>query len=404
MRRLCRRFRRATMLAALLLAQNSHAQAPDVHLSGFATLGAAVSDRDDMWFYRSGLNKPGSDRVDLGSDTLLGLQGSLKLGDSGDLTVQLLSRENTRGNYDPRIAWAFWRYDVSPALSIRLGRLRVPFFMLSDSLNVNYANPWVRPPEEVYSLNPFSELDGIDLLLRLPAGRLELELQPYFGAGRIKLINGGTAELRDVRGLNLALIGERFSVHLGHGSGRLAVDWGDPGFRALSTALRDAGGDLVTLAERLAGRKGQASFSSAGFQWDNGRQLLIGEIVRRRADRYVNSAHAWYLTAGQRIGAFTPYVGYARQRQDRPVAHATIAHPGLAAGFEAFNVSRNDAQRSITLGTRWDFARNAALKAELSRSRVARDAWGSYFPRDAGGTQPGGRTAHLLSISLDVVF
>ena len=47
--------------------------------------------------------------------------------------------------------------------------------MLSDSLLVNYANVWVRPPVEVYSLVPVNELDGIDLFYREQVLGVELE-------------------------------------------------------------------------------------------------------------------------------------------------------------------------------------------------------------------------------------
>lgn len=393
----------AGVAAMLALVVPAAAQTPPpVQLSGFATLGALVPDRSDLWFYRSGVNAPGKNRVDLGTDTLAGVQGSLRLGDASDFTLQIMASETPRGDYDPRVSWAFWRYNPNAALTLRVGRLRVPFFMHSDSLYVNYANPWIRPPQEVYGLNPFSEIDGADLLVRVPLNGADLEFRPYFGSGRIDVADGGSARLRDVRGLTVNLLKDELNLYLGHGEGRLQVRWGDSGHRTLVAGLGLAGGELAALPTRLSGRRGRASFSAAGLQWDNGEWLAIGEIVRRRADRYVNSARAWQLTAGRRIGAFTPFLTLARQTEERPVAQAVIADPTLAAGFDAYLASRSGAQRSVTLGLRWDFARNAALKTEISRVRVARDAWGSFFPR--GQEAPGGRTVHLLGISLDLVF
>ncbi|THF65368.1 hypothetical protein [Pseudothauera rhizosphaerae] len=395
----------ACLVAALgaVLPAQLRAEAPDFHLSGFATVGALVTDRSDVWAYRSGFNKPGRNRLDFGTDTLVGVQGSLRVGQASDFTVQAVSSETPHGDYDPRIAWAFWRYNVNAALTLRAGRLRAPFFMLSDSLNVNYAYPWVRPPQEVYGLNPFSEIDGADLLLRVPAGALELELKPYFGNGRIDLADDSRATLRDVRGINVALSGVHLSAHLSHGEGRLHVKWGDDGYRAVAAGLTQAGGALAGVPAQLAGDEGRARFSSAGLQWDDGRHLVIAEAVQRRVNRYVNSAQAWQLTVGQRSGSFTHFLTLARQRQDRPVARADIADPALAAGFAAFLASRNEAQRSVTVGTRWDFARNAAFKAQLSRARIDRDAWGSFFPGDPR-QPPGGHRVHVLSLSLDVVF
>ena len=72
--------------------------------------------------------------------------------------------------------------------------------MLSDSLLVNYANVWVRPPVEVYSLVPVNELDGIDLFYREQVLGVELEAHPYFGSSRLDLFDDSAVRLRDAVG------------------------------------------------------------------------------------------------------------------------------------------------------------------------------------------------------------
>ncbi|HNQ75111.1 MAG TPA: hypothetical protein PKM39_00600 [Pseudothauera hydrothermalis] len=393
----------AGMLPMLLAASAAVAQTPPLwQLSGFATVGALIPNEGDLWFFRSGVNAPGPQRVDLGTDSLAGVQASVHWGNASDFTVQWMVRETPRGNHDPRLSWAFWRYAPNSALTLRVGRVRVPFFMFSDSLYVNYANPWIRPPQEVYGLNPFSDIDGADLLLRIPLDGADLELRPYFGHSRIDLADDGRARLRNARGFTVSLIEDKLSVFLGHGQGRLKIRWGDIGYRTLVANLALAGGELAALPAELSGEHGRASFSAAGLHWDDGQWLTIAEIVRRRADRYVNSARAWHLTVGRRVGAFTPFFTLARQSEERPLARAEIADPQLAAGFDAYLASRRGTQHSLTVGVRWDFARNAALKTEFSRIRIGHNAWGNFFP--SGQDMPGGRTVHLVGVSLDLVF
>ena len=43
---------------------------------------------------------------------------------------------------------------AAPSLSTRVGYLRAPTFMYSDSIFVGYANSWLRAPMEVYNLSP----------------------------------------------------------------------------------------------------------------------------------------------------------------------------------------------------------------------------------------------------------
>ena len=107
-----------------------------------------------------------------------------------------------------------------------------------------------------------------------------------------------------------------------------------------------------------------------------------------------------------RFGAWMPYFGLARQRQDAPLADPGLADsPQSAAAVAVFNRSRNQAQRSVTLGTRWDFTPNSAVKAEFSHIETDRGAHGSFIAR-GNPFAPGldDRSINLLSVSVDVVF
>ncbi|MCK0506719.1 hypothetical protein [Aromatoleum anaerobium] len=392
------------LFAAFRPAGSAAADAGTPELSGFATLGAVTTDRRDMWFTRSGVNYPGGGDPDFSPDSLLGLQASLRLMADNDITLQALSREDGTNSYDPRVTLAFFRQTLAPGLSARVGRVRAPFFMLSDSLHVNYANPWVRPPVEVYGLNPFTDLDGIDFIYHARIGALDAEIHPYYGHSAISFPQG-KARLDATWGLNLVLTRGGFSLHLGHADARFRVKYRDPQHVALAAGLAAIG--LGSVASDLSGDDGRTSFDSVGVQWDDSRWQVIGEYVRRRADRYVTSSSAWYLSVGRRFGAFTPYVSLARQILDEPVARATIpaSMAGLEAGWKAYLASRNNAQRSLTAGGRWDLSPTAALKAEFTHARLDRDAWGSYFPRDKAQLAPiEGNTANTLSLSLDLTF
>lgn len=394
-----------TALLLALFHPPAQAEAPEIRWSGFGTLGAVVTNDDDLRFARIGIDRPGSESPDFGPDSVLGVQGNLSLSEHTGAVVQLVSRESPRGDYDPRVALAFVSHALTPTLTARIGRMRVPFFMWSDSLDINYANPWVRPPVEVYGLNPFTDLDGIDLLYRTRIGNADIEIHPYIGSSYIPLYKNGRGRLRDLWGVNLALTFEHLSLHLGHGEAKLALHWNDDEYNMLIGALRASGLDSV--AQGLSGHAGYAAFSSAGFQWDDGEWLVAGEYARRENRSYVSSAHAWQLTIGHRFGAALPYLMVARQTEDRPTSGSVLLPPGspFAAFIAAFDTSRNLAQRSATAGVRWDFARNAAFKAEFSHMRTAPQAWGSFFPRgNPAAARISDRAFNVLSLSIDVAF
>lgn len=395
-------------LGALLagwLTLAAHAGEPgDFQFSGFATLGGVILDERSLYLTRSsGVNEPGGGYFDLGTDSVVGVQLNTALAAGTDFTLQLRASENEKGHFAPRLGWAFLRQAWTPSLSTRIGRLRAPFFMLSDSLQVNYANPWVRPPPEVYGLNPFNDLDGADLLYQAEVGGVEMELRPYFGSGRVDFFGGGHARLERAKGLNLAAYLGHLSIHAGHGEGRFKIHWGEPEFKQLDTALRGFG--FAGVADQLSGDDGYARFDSLGFQWDDGTWLVSGEFVKRRVNRYIASNHAWFLSLGYRVGNFTPYLTAARQTADDLVGPGSLPVPPLDQALRGFQASRNSAQQSLALGVRWDLAPGLALKSELAHVEIDRGAWGSYFPRDTSDPFAlGGKSVDMFSLSLDWVF
>lgn len=363
-----------------------------LHLSGFGTAGLLWLDTDDFFFNHPAKTRERADRPDFDSDTRLGVQALLSLDDRTGVTVQMLSSGTHLRPFLPRTSWAFVHHRPTPGLMIRAGRLRTPFFMNSDSMDVGFAHPWVRPPVEVYGLNPFDAMDGIDMLYTRRTRYADLEFQPYLGYKAKHAFPDGKVDLTRIVGARVRLERDRFSAHLGYGQGKLAIRYGDPLFSLVASQAPTG---------TFSGRDAQASFTSAGFEWDDGRFQLIGEYARRRVERYIADADAWHLTAIYRVGTVSPYLTVARQRQ---VKGSAPRNPAIF-GIDAYLASRNNAQRSITLGARWDLHPKLALKGEWSRARVDRNSWGAYFPRDTSAmTTPAGAHIDMLSLSLDFVF
>lgn len=367
--------------------------------SGFATAGIVYTNSDELQFARVGIDGPGGDRVDTGPDSVLGLQAGLRLGEYNAAVVQLVTRETQRGDYEPRAALAFLSHALTPELTVRAGRLRSPFFMLSDNADINYNQTWVRPPVEVYGLNPFSDLDGIDLLHRARVGEAFVELHPYAGRSKVPVLGGGRARLDDLIGVRITVESGQLALSAGYAQAKLAV------LRTSVAAL----GLTPALERRLSGSGAEASFSSLGMQWDDGRWLISAEVARSTASAFANSSSGAYLAVGRRFGNFTPYLSFARQRQDDPLVNldeaSTDAERKLITGF---NRARNQAQRSVTAGIRWDVLRSTAVKAEFAHVRTDAGAHGTFIARQnpfaAGLVGLDDQSINLMSISVDVVF
>lgn len=371
-------------------------------LSGFGTLGAARSDNATRAFRANSVSDSGAGAsFDLSVDSVLGIQGSLQIGSRLDLTLQSVVRKSPTGSYDPRVTWAFASYQATPELLLRIGRTRLPFFMYSDSLNLNYANPWIRPPVEVYSLNPLSDIDGADALYRRQVGGTDIELHAYTGHSAMN-IRGGSANLDKIRGLKASFSRNGLTAQFSYAQADMSLRWSDAHFLSLQQALVATG--YGAIVPELSGTDGKTSFMSAGLQYDQDRLLLIAEIARRNVDRYIDTGMGWYVTAGYRTGAFTPYLTIARQRETSPVSTAVTGIAALDIGLAAFNAGRNKAQRSIGAGLRWDAGRNVAVKAQLERIQPGPGGLGIFLPSQLGDyLKPDGPT-HVLSLAVDFVF
>ena len=385
-----------------------------IQFSGFGTLGFVYTDAKDVRFVRPSINHHSRDNPDVGPDTVIGVQGNLSLGQRAAIVVQAISRKNTRNSYEPHPTLAFISYAITPNLTVRAGRLRMPFSMLADTLDINYANPWIRPSPEIYSMFPFYDLDGADILINNSFGEWSTELRAFFGKSSADIYRGGKSHLRQSKEPNITITvtNGKLTLFAAHGSARLSVKWGDEYFQELSDGLHYY--DLVTggstgknILQDFSGEKGRGRISSVAVQWDHMRWLLIAQYALMTATRYCPNAYAWDVTAGRRFGSFMPYLTYAKHMADDKYTSVTgrgTGFPPVDEGIRAFTASRTIAQSRVTLGLRWDFYRNTAFKAEFSHTRIHNNSWGSFFPTDLQNPRMGSRRVNTIGASIDVTF
>jgi len=146
---------------------------PGFVLSGFGTVGAVHSSQRQADFTSNSFKPNGagfSRNWSPDVDSLLAVQGTANLTPQLSVVLQLISEQNFDNTYRPHVEWANVKYQFTPDFNVRVGRIGLPIFMVNDSRKIGYANPWVRPPLEVYDLVPLTSSDGIDASYRLPIG------------------------------------------------------------------------------------------------------------------------------------------------------------------------------------------------------------------------------------------
>jgi len=390
---------------------------PSLTWSGYGTVGAATSndDRADYLVDAFKPNGPGhTDRISLKMDSRIGGQAIVDVTPKLSAVVQVLVQQNYNDHWHPTLEWANVKYQVTDELSIRAGRMVLPVFMVTDSRLVGYANPWVRPPVELYSMVPVTHNDGADVSWRSRIGGATNTLQATFGGSNSHFPNAsgfdaGTAEARRIVAANDTIEIGAFSGRLTYGEARLTI----AAYRPLFDAFRQfgaLGGDAI--ADRYNADNRRVTFAGVGATYDPGAWFAMAEFARFDTRSIVGKKSAGYMSGGVRINKITPYATYARLKGESPRSDpglpVAVLPPQLAPTAAQLNAILNRQlgalpdQSTISLGGRWDFMRSAALKVQWDRVRLGSGSYGTF-----GNVQPdfplGGRV-NVYSAVVDFVF
>ncbi|KQQ47217.1 hypothetical protein ASF61_00745 [Duganella sp. Leaf126] len=399
----------AAILAAMATMQ-AHAGALDdgnLTISGFGTLGAAKSNSDTAQYGRYNQAEGAGDSPRLGVDTNLGLQATYKVNDWLSGTAQVLTRKGPEGNFGTELTWGFLKAKLSDEVSVRVGRVVVPTFLISDYQNVGYANTMMRPPIEVYSQNPIENSDGVDINYQHAVGDLNLTAQAFVGVSRGKLyIASNTNRVVEYRApdAGISLTGEYgpFLFRAAHARADLEIN-DLTVLNALGNTLSAVGfGKLGSDLNFKGGKK--IAFSSVGMTMDWNNILLQTEYAQRRAKEpvYLADTNSWYAMTGYRVGKFVPYYAHASVKgagSSVTVPAAFAAAPAALRG--AINsLLASQEQTSDLVGVRWDVAKSLALKVQVDRVKPKAKS-GYLINPPAAGTN---KDITVVAAGLDFVF
>lgn len=340
-----------------------------VSLSGFLTAGTTYADQNILPPASAAstggraVSQDGNieNRVGFTNDSRIGIQLAAKINRDVSVTGQLLAR-GSEDNFNLRADWAFVSYRAADPLTIRGGKLKLTTFLVSDYIEVGYAYPWIRPPQEVYFANPISTLSGVDTLLRFNFGDYSLLFQPYYGVSR-----GEQAlvpqEVVTTQPLCLTPPPAAPAYTTCRAGTLVSTDFTADALMGVNLSF---GSDLFTLrggylqtlvsAPAFGVSEDKATFSSFGATLDWKGLVLYSEYFQREIEGAANMAFpnqkGAYVTLSYRFGKFLPHVTLAAlDDNDSP---ATLAGQPLK-------------QTSATLGLRYELGTGAALKLEAQQ-------------------------------------
>ncbi len=389
---------------------------PLFSVSGFGTLGVLHSDNDKADYLVDAFHPDGTGytrRWSPDSDSRAGLQLTTTFGSRVTAVVQVVAEQRYDGSYRPSVEWANVKLQATPELSMRAGRSVLPIFSLSDSRKVSYASVWVRPPVEVYSLVPVTSNDGADASYRMAIGDATNTTQGGFGRSDSKFpgsagLGAGTAKVRKVIALADTFEKGFFTARVNYGQAHITIDEYAP----LGEALRMFGAQGAALADKYGVQDKRVDFIGVGATYDPGSWFVTGEWANFNTRSIIGKKDAWYVSGGHRFGKATPYATYARMKAVSNTSDPGLSLAGLPPQLAAAGAQLNaivnaqlgaiPQQSTVSVGVRWDFLSNAALKLQYDRVSLGSTSNGTF-----GNIQPGfhaGGRVQLFSAAVDFVF
>lgn len=390
----------ALMAVAATALSAAHAQtSPGITISGFGSAAVTMTDTDEAQFARpnqaDGVGKDPRSFV----DSNLGIQATATLNERWSVTGQSLARRYGKAHFGMDITLAFVKYRVNDDLAIRVGRLGLPVYMVSDFRSVGYASTMLRPSQEVYSQVVNEVVDGADVLYQHSFGDTTINAQFGYGKSSVETPFGKTV-LKKSAALNVIAEHGPFALRLGYSQTDVGLT-DSPELDGLFDVLRQVG--LGQVADDLDYTDVPGSFSSLGFTMDYQNFLIQSEYAKRKTTSrlMIESTTSYYAMFGYRMGKFTPYYYCGNTKQDGARVYAGLPTTGPLAelsGVVQFLVQAPQ-QSTHALGMRWDFHQSAAAKVQIDRVSP-RDGSGLLIHPTPTFTGP----VHVAAVGIDFVF
>lgn len=418
--------------AAILAALSTAALGADFAVSGFGTLGYAISDQP--FAYQRYIDEKGTfDR-----DSVFGVQVDATLTPQWGATVQakLAPALDKDSRWEPTLSWAFLSWRPSNDWLLRAGKLRMPGFLNSENMDVGTTFEYARLPIELYSATPTQdflgvsftktwELGGDELSLAGLWGRANSKWRKYFSDGVPGILPAGAAyePIRiDTRGLVLDYKRNADTYRIGFD--RAIATRRDGQAWPVQPVLVDLGGG-IRYYNVVAGPGGVPARDEIEFDF-----LMIGADIRLSHDYRVIGEYLWrrakpvkgglnsdggYLSLLKQVGHWTPYVSYSwlRSTDESKDLYKTLSNSSVPAFLGPIGAIINASQLagaqghliydqySWALGTSYAVSATSKIKAEWLHTRVGIAS--SLFDAPAGGDISGKRV-NVFSMSYNFVF
>jgi hypothetical protein len=410
----------STLSIVLSFSNTSYAVelAPDLQLHGYLTAGLAKLSGNQGQTYPINPGGTGTSIIesDISSkyDSVAGLQLNYHLNDHLDMAFQTylaaqdLSQHPKLKQYAFKIQSAYVDYNFDDEWTVRAGRFPFATYLYSDNQRVGEAYPWVRLPPGVYAkLGGLFAENGVAVIYKHTFNDdWILRIQPSFGQENLS-----SYQVNQLKQLTMSLSNDNLTLHLG--SALASVNLDQPLVANLNSGIDNA---LIgqgysasqisqyddTFTSNFKSHNLRGAFSDAGFIYDNGRWLVVGEMSSLRFSGFVNDFNAGYVSLGYHFGKWLPYVVYSSYKDVNLDEVNQIPAPGNRIYAATADVD----QHTMSVGIRYKLKDNVSLKFQADRvSGFQSNYLSGLFLPPPNATGPSSlKSVFIYSLSLSTAF
>jgi len=356
-----------------------------LQFSGFATLGAVISDSDHHG-YRKTVNSDEavySGEIDFKQHSLLGLQADWNISSDFDFVYQGVLRDLPEPSFDRYTTLAFLRYEVNTNWSVRVGRTAPDIFLLTEYRDVDFSYIWATAPNEVYGIVPYRSIDGIDVTYNKRGFGGVFTGKIFTGSSEAEISASSTVEavkIEDVIGISLSFDHFDWIVHAKHSQVKIA---NEPESNAqLSSGISQVPDFLWPNSQAFAQSilmKGQeVSYSSVSGQYQWGNWLASAELSQINSESdVVPKINSGYAALSYQVNAHQFYGIYAHTNSrtydfNEPGVNEVALEEVIHATTTLMNFYAPN-QDTISLGWRWDVTNNIASSLQWNYTTLSED-------------------------------
>lgn len=406
------------LLALLTTGQVSAEESDPLRFSGFGTFGYTADNRSNAAPTRDIAQMPhnGFSTGDTWLvDSRVGVQLEYSLNPTVDLVGQVVFRDHFKADLNSSTELAYVALKPLAHVDIRAGRINYDAFLMSDYRNVGYAYQWIRPPTEFYGWIPIFSIDGADVAYSIRNDDAHWRIKAQAGSSRISIPIGDGYKFKTNNLMGASISRQSSSWRLKAAYSQFTVGPEVPffaqlhqGLDALTTAsIAQVSAEAADLRRNLAFKGAKISYTTLGAAYDDGTWLGQAEVGHSTstADVIPNSSMA-YIGLGRRIGDWTPHLLLSTSRPNKGIRAAAADWGAFNATLRApalfvVNATRIE-QNTVSIGARWDFRRQAALKLQWDHTVIKPQSYGLWW-RDLAINNQASRI-NQISATLDFTF